>query len=35
MPQMEFLNKRMCDEVQGYYYFRPMTAEEIEDMLHG
>lgn len=33
VSQMEFLNKRMCDEVQGYYYFKPMTAEEIEDML--
>lgn len=33
MPQLEFLNKKMCDEVQGYYYFKPMTAEEIEKIL--
>lgn len=33
MPQLEFLNKKMCDEVQGYYYFKPMTAEEIEEIL--
>ena len=35
MPQLEFLNKKMCDEVQGYYYFKPMTAEEIENILSG
>ena len=35
MPQLDFLNKKMCDEVQGYYYFKPMTAEEIEEILAG
>lgn len=31
--QMEFLNQRMCDEAQGYYYYKPMPAEEIEKIL--
>ena len=33
-PQLEFLNQRMCDEVQGYYYYKPMPAEEIEKLLN-
>ena len=32
VPQLEFLNQKMCDEVQGYYYYKPMPAEEIEDL---
>lgn len=31
--QMEFLNQRLCDEVQGYYYHKPMPAKEIEKLL--
>ena len=31
--QLDFLAQRMCDEVQGYYYFHPMPAEEVEDVL--
>lgn len=31
--QSEFLNRKMCDEVQGYYYYKPMPAEEIEKLL--
>ena len=31
-PQLEFLNQKMCDEVQGYYYYKPMPAEEIEKL---
>lgn len=31
-PQLEFLNQGMCDEVQGYYYYKPMPAEEIEKL---
>ena len=23
--QMEFLNQRMCDEAQGYYYYKPIV----------
>lgn len=30
--QLEFLNQKMCDEVQGYYYYKPMPAEEIEKL---
>ncbi|HBR02737.1 MAG TPA: bifunctional diguanylate cyclase/phosphodiesterase [Ruminiclostridium sp.] len=32
-PQLEFLNQKMCDDVQGYYYYKPMPAEEIEKLL--
>jgi diguanylate cyclase (GGDEF)-like protein len=32
-PQSEFLNRKMCDEVQGYYYYKPMPAKEIEKLL--
>lgn len=31
--QSEFLNQKMCDEVQGFYYYRPMTAHEVEKLL--
>ena len=31
--QMNFLYQRMCDEVQGYYYYKPMPAEEAEQVL--
>lgn len=31
--QLEFLNQKMCDEVQGYYYFKPMPAHEVEVLL--
>ena len=31
--QLAFLTKRMCDEVQGFYYFKPMPAKEIEKLL--
>ncbi|NLT97817.1 MAG: EAL domain-containing protein, partial [Christensenellaceae bacterium] len=31
--QMNFLYHRMCDEVQGYYYYKPMPAEEAEQVL--
>lgn len=33
MPQLEFLNQKLCDEVQGFYYYRPMPAEEAEKIL--
>lgn len=33
--QLNFLKQRMCDEVQGFYYFKPMPAEEIEKILRG
>lgn len=31
--QFDFLAQRMCDEVQGYYYFHPMPANEMERVL--
>lgn len=31
--QMTFLSRRMCDEVQGFYYFRPLPEEEVEKVL--
>ncbi|AGA69001.1 diguanylate cyclase (GGDEF) domain-containing protein [Desulfitobacterium dichloroeliminans LMG P-21439] len=31
--QLDFLSQLLCDEVQGYYYYRPMPAEEIEEIL--
>ena len=31
--QMEFLNQKMCEEAQGYYYYKPMPAEELEEIL--
>lgn len=31
--QYEFLTQRMCDEIQGYYYFRPMNAAAFENLL--
>jgi EAL domain-containing protein (putative c-di-GMP-specific phosphodiesterase class I) len=31
--QLKFLSQRMCDEVQGFYCYEPMPAEEIEAVL--
>lgn len=31
--QLDFLNQGFCDDVQGYYYYKPMPAEEIEHLL--
>lgn len=28
--QLNFLSARMCDEVQGYYYYKPMPLNEVE-----
>ncbi len=30
--QLDFLNKKMCDEVQGYYFYRPMPVDKIENL---
>jgi len=32
--QLDFLNQKMCDEVQGYYCCKPMPAEEIDNLSH-
>jgi EAL domain-containing protein (putative c-di-GMP-specific phosphodiesterase class I) len=31
--QLDFLNQRMCDEVQGFYYYKPMPVDEMEELL--
>lgn len=31
--QLEFLSRRMCDELQGFYCYKPMPAQEIEALL--
>jgi EAL domain-containing protein (putative c-di-GMP-specific phosphodiesterase class I) len=31
--QLDYLTNQVCDEVQGYYYYKPMPAEEIEAIL--
>lgn len=31
--QLDFLRGKLCDEVQGYYYYRPMPPEEFEKIL--
>lgn len=31
--QYEFLKNRVCDEVQGFYFYKPMPAEEAESVL--
>lgn len=31
--QLDFLKQRQCDQVQGYYYYKPMAAEGIEKLL--
>jgi diguanylate cyclase (GGDEF)-like protein len=31
--QRDFLKSRMCDEVQGFYYYRPMPASEMQKVL--
>ncbi len=31
--QLEFLHQKKCDDVQGYYYYRPMPVDEIEALL--
>ena len=31
--QLNFLNQIMCDEIQGFYYFKPMPVNEVEKLL--
>lgn len=31
--QLAFLEKEQCDTVQGYYFYKPMVAEEIKGIL--
>ena len=32
-PQLKFFSQKMCDEVQGFYYYHPMPPERIEGIL--
>ena len=31
--QLSYLSSRGCDEVQGFYFGRPMPADEVEEWL--
>ena len=31
--QLDFLKDGMCDEAQGYFYYRPMPAADAEEIL--
>jgi len=31
--QLDFLKEQMCDEIQGYYFYKPMTACQLECLL--
>ncbi|HHX61588.1 MAG TPA: EAL domain-containing protein [Epulopiscium sp.] len=31
--QLDFLNQKLCDDVQGYYYYKPMPMAEVEEVL--
>ncbi|MNR60657.1 Oxygen sensor protein DosP [compost metagenome] len=31
--QLDFLSSQSCHEVQGFYYYRPLPAEQIEQLL--
>jgi EAL domain-containing protein (putative c-di-GMP-specific phosphodiesterase class I) len=33
--QMSFLRKHQCDEIQGYYFSKPLPAGEVADTLQG
>ena len=33
--QVSFLRARQCDEIQGYYFSKPLTADKVADKLRG
>jgi EAL domain-containing protein (putative c-di-GMP-specific phosphodiesterase class I) len=33
--QMSFLRTHHCDEIQGYYFSKPLTAVDVVDKLRG
>jgi EAL domain-containing protein (putative c-di-GMP-specific phosphodiesterase class I) len=33
--QMRFLRTHQCDEIQGYYFSKPLTVDNIADQLRG
>lgn len=32
-PQLEFLRNRSCDEIQGYYFYKPMPSDDLKKAL--
>ena len=32
--QLSFLTQRMCDEIQGFYYYKALPAGEVEKLLN-
>lgn len=32
-PQLDFLIQKSCDDVQGFYYYKPLPPESIKDLL--
>ena len=32
-PQLDFLQQRKCDEIQGFYFYKPLPVAEIEALL--
>ena len=33
IEQVSFLNQRMCEEIQGFYYYKPLPAHEVDEIL--
>jgi EAL domain-containing protein (putative c-di-GMP-specific phosphodiesterase class I) len=33
--QLSFLRAHQCDEIQGYYFSRPLSADKVTEMLRG
>ena len=32
--QYRFLRNEMCDEIQGFYFYKPMMADDIKEILY-
>lgn len=33
--QFNYLRKRQCDEIQGFYFYKPMPVDEIKAIIAG
>ena len=33
--QFDYLRKRKCDEIQGFYFYKPMSVDEIKAIIAG